>query len=619
VNSATVPGPLLVAFGVLALLLAGAGWAIVRLSRELGRLRGGFEARLQERDAAEHARRQSEGFYLSLVENLPQNIFRKDPQGRFTFANKRFCESLGRDLADVLGKTDHDFYPDSLADKYRRDDLHVMETDQSIDDVEEHVTLEGQTRYVQVTKTPLHDANGQVAGLQCIFWDVTQQRQAVEALALSEERFALAMLGANDGLWDWDLRTNDAYYSPRFKELLGFADDEFIDRLESLGGRLNAEDRPGVEEATRRHLNDREPFHVECRLRDRAGEDRWFLIRGQAVWDESGRATRMVGSISDIDARKTAEELLRTQNQLLQEMAHSVRSALDEREQAQSRMVENAKLAGLGQLVAGVAHEINNPLAFVSNNVAVLERDLHELKGLIDQYRSTDAVLAEHLPELAACIAEQAAAIDLDYTLGNLGGLLERTRDGLRRIRDIVKDLRVFARLDESDLAEADLASCIESTTNIIRGYARRKHVNVVIEPGELAPLLCYPAKINQVLTNLLVNAIDASPEGGEVTIRSMARGQMACIEVVDRGTGIDAAIRDRIFDPFFTTKPVGEGTGLGLSISYGIVQDHGGRIEVDSEPSRGTTFRVLLPQRCAAARGAAPASSVGATAAPPA
>ncbi len=589
---------LIAGLAVLSILLGTLAWLVRRLLLERSRLRATIAAKLVESDRLEHARRASEGFYLSLVESLPQCILRKDVDGHFTFVNGRFCQELDCTSVDVVGKTDRDFYPLELAEKYRRDDIQVMNSGRICEDVEKHVTPDQQVRYVHVIKTPLTDETGRVVGLQGIFWDVTEQKQATEALALSEERFALAMRGANDGLWDWDIRTNDVYYSPRFSDLLGFSEGQFHPDIEAFRRLVHPDDREEVLRATRSHLRDRGPFSVECRLTTAWGEERWFLVRGQAVWDGAGRATRMVGSISDINARREAEELLRTQNHLLQEMAESVRKALGEREQAQSRMVETAKMAGLGQLVAGVAHEINNPLAFVGNNVAVLHRDFGELRELLTRYRKLEPAIAATEPGQAVEIAEFRDSIDLDYTLQNLDGLMDRTRDGLRRIRDIVKDLRIFARLDESEQNEVDLNAGIDSTTNIILGYAKRKHVTVIPELGELPPVICFAAKINQVITNLLVNAIDASPENGRVYVRTRADADNLCVEVADEGHGIDPAVRDRIFDPFFTTKPVGEGTGLGLSISYGIIQDHGGRIEVESEPGKGSTFRFHLPLR---------------------
>jgi signal transduction histidine kinase len=255
--------------------------------------------------------------------------------------------------------------------------------------------------------------------------------------------------------------------------------------------------------------------------------------------------------------------------------------------------VQSEKLAGLGQMVAGVAHEINNPLAFVGNNVAVMQRDVGGIRKLLELYKQADGSVPADLRQRITELEEQ---IDLNYTLENLEGLFARSREGLRRIQQIVKDLRDFARLDESDLSECDLNAGITSTLNIIQGHAKRKQVRLVTDLAPLPPVTCYPAKINQVIMNLVGNAIDASHDEGEVTIRSRADGANVILEVKDNGTGIPQAIREKIFDPFFTTKPQGEGTGLGLSISYGIVHDHGGEIEVESEVGKGSLFRVTLP-----------------------
>jgi signal transduction histidine kinase len=174
--------------------------------------------------------------------------------------------------------------------------------------------------------------------------------------------------------------------------------------------------------------------------------------------------------------------------------------------------------------------------------------------------------------------------------------LTNRSRDGLRRIQQIVKDLRDFARLDESDLHEVDLNSGIESTVNIVAGRAKKKQVQLQLDLKPLPMVSCYPAKVNQVVMNLVANAIDAAPEGGKVSVASERDGDAVRVIVADNGPGVPQAIRDRIFDPFFTTKPQGEGTGLGLSISYGIINDHGGRIEVSDGPAGGAVFTVTLP-----------------------
>jgi signal transduction histidine kinase len=187
--------------------------------------------------------------------------------------------------------------------------------------------------------------------------------------------------------------------------------------------------------------------------------------------------------------------------------------------------------------------------------------------------------------------------MDLSYTLSNVEGLAVRSNEGLGRIQQIVKNLRDFARLDEAELKEIDLTESISTTVAIARLSALQNHVELVTDLAPLPRIVCYPAKLNQVVLNLLSNAIDASPQCGQVTVRTRAspEGGVA-LDVIDAGTGIDPAIRDKIFDPFFTTKPVGKGTGLGLSIAYGIVQLHGGEISLESEPGRGTRFTVELP-----------------------
>jgi signal transduction histidine kinase len=260
--------------------------------------------------------------------------------------------------------------------------------------------------------------------------------------------------------------------------------------------------------------------------------------------------------------------------------------------------VQSEKLAALGQLVAGVAHEINNPLSYVSNNVAVLQRDVRALRELVAVYQQAEDLLQAQRPELHARARELAEAMDLAYTLDNLEGLMARSREGLKRIQQIVKDLRDFARLDESDLYEIDLNAGIESTVNIVRGQAKKQQVALELDLGPVPGVTCYPAKINQVVLNLVTNALDATPPGGKVTVGTRAQDGQVEIFVADTGSGIDPAIRDRIFDPFFTTKPQGKGTGLGLSISYGIVQAHKGTIDFESTPGQGTRFRVLLPRK---------------------
>ncbi len=264
--------------------------------------------------------------------------------------------------------------------------------------------------------------------------------------------------------------------------------------------------------------------------------------------------------------------------------------------EAQVARAQSEKFASLGQIAAGVAHEINNPLAFVSNNLAVLQRDIRAVSELIGLYGQGDAVLWEHAAPLQERIVELAERIDLPYTLQNIPDILARSREGLKRIERIVCGLRDFVRLDESDFDIADINAGVVSTLQMLQSKAKERGVAVELDLQPLPPVACFPTRINQVVMNLVANGIDACSGGGRITIQTRPEESAVCISVQDTGTGIDPLIRGRIFDPFFTTKPVGSGTGLGLSISYGIVRDHGGRIDFKTSPGHGSTFQVYLP-----------------------
>jgi signal transduction histidine kinase len=262
------------------------------------------------------------------------------------------------------------------------------------------------------------------------------------------------------------------------------------------------------------------------------------------------------------------------------------------------RVQRDLELARLAQLVAGVAHEVNNPLSFVSNNLAVFGRDVQALGELLGLYQELDGATPSQGPALRQRIRELADALDVPATRADLAELLTRSKDGLKRIEQLVKDLRDFARLDQGAWDEADLGAGINSVLSVIRGRAERQGVRLVSDLAPLPRVWCHAAKINQVVFHLLANAIDASPAGSQVTVRARPVEDGVEIAVSDHGKGIDPALRDKVFDPFFTTKPLGQGMGLGLSISYGIVQSHGGTIDFDSPPGEGTCFRVRLPLR---------------------
>lgn len=262
----------------------------------------------------------------------------------------------------------------------------------------------------------------------------------------------------------------------------------------------------------------------------------------------------------------------------------------------QAALVQSEKLASLGHLAAGMAHEINNPVSYVTNNLAVLKRDLHSVMDVLQAYRRA-AVDGPHAdPQKAAELAELEAAADLPWIEENLPHLFDASLDGLARVRNVVQNLREFARLDNAELDELDLQAALTSTRDVLARELEEKQLTVQTAFGSVPRVVCRPSKIHQVFHNLLLNAIQASPPQGTIELRTSVDGKQALIEVQDHGSGIEPAHLKRLFEPFFTTRAIGHGAGLGLAICYGIVRDHGGSIDVDTQVGDGSTFRVRLP-----------------------
>ncbi len=263
---------------------------------------------------------------------------------------------------------------------------------------------------------------------------------------------------------------------------------------------------------------------------------------------------------------------------------------------AQDQLMQSEKLASIGQLAAGVAHEINNPVGYVFSNFGTLEKYLADLFRVLEAYEQAEGQLAGSAA--GARLAALRAEIELDYLKQDVPALMNESREGIKRVRKIVQDLKEFSHVDtKQDWEWINLHQGIDSTLNIVNNEIKYK-AEVVKHYGDLPDVQCLPSEINQVFMNLLVNAAHAvHKERGTITVRTGVHGsEQVWVEIEDDGCGIPKENLSRIFDPFFTTKPVGKGTGLGLSLSYGIVQKHGGRLEVDSEPGRGTRFRVTIP-----------------------
>jgi len=353
----------------------------------------------------------------------------------------------------------------------------------------------------------------------------------------------------------------------------------------------------------------------------------WFFFTATPLRNASGTLVGAIETLQDITERKIAEAtLLKTQievehtverrtaelaelnAQLVKDVARreqvemellernaELNTLNDKLSVAQEYLLQSEKLASIGQLAAGVAHEINNPIGYVFSNFGVLDEYQSNLFEMLNAYEVFEATAKDQRsPDALRKLREK---LEIDFLKKDVPALMKESREGIDRVRKIVQDLKGFSHVDSrSDWQPSDLHQGLDSTLNVINNEIKYR-ADIVKEYGDIPLVECVLSQINQVVMNLVINASHAlGPERGKIFIRTGHTGDNVWFEVHDTGSGIPADILPHIFDPFYTTKPVGKGTGLGLSLSYGIVQKHHGTISVDTELGKGTRFRVTLP-----------------------
>lgn len=496
---------------------------------------------------------------------------------------------------------------------------------------------------------------GSITDISDVYDALRLRKNAEEALHKSEQRWQLVLAGNNDGIYDWNINTGESFFSPRWKEILGYSDSEISNQWDEWVSRIHPDDLYRVMLATQDYL-DREIhyYFVEYRLKCKDNHYKWVENRGQAVWDNEGKPLRMVGSTRDISQPKKVEEALRESEAREREKAQELELILNKLKRTQTKLIQTEKMSSLGQLVAGIAHEINNPVSFIWGNLTPARQYFKDLLVLIQKYQ-------KFYPNSPAEITNFIEKIDLDFISKDYAKLIDSMQIGAQRIQQIVLSLRSFSRLDESEIKTVDIHDGIDNTLFILqhrmRGEGDRPPIEVIKNYEQLPKITCYASQLNQVFLNLLNNAIDAlenqpSPrvitisterlevrgkrleigEKEEVTGKilngvgiseclspatchlssvtshlssltchlssAMPRlGEAIAIRISDNGIGMSHEVQKQIFDPFFTTKSVGKGTGLGLSISHEIiVEKHQGEFTCISELGKGTEFIIKIP-----------------------
>ena len=486
-------------------------------------------------------REQTQTLYHSMVEILPQNIFRKDLNHRVTFGNRSYCETMGKGLEELVGRDDFDLYPPELAKKYQEDDRRVIETEKSYETVEENQLPSGESIHVQVVKSPVFDASGHICGVQGIFWDITARKRAEHALRESEEKYRILVERANDGICiiqDGQVK----YGNQQLEHLGGYSPEEFVDTQYS--DYLPPDELSIVAAKYAKHISGEEPTQrYESALIHKDGRRIDVEVNAGLITYDGHRASLVF--LRDVTERRRTEQQLRQRDNAL---AHVTR------------------LSTMGEMVAGIAHEINQPLYAISNYANACTARL----------RSSEASHSEKLLEWTHQIAEQA-----------------------NRAGEIIRRFGNFARKSSTHRLTVDINLLIPESVELVRLEARRYGVHLdhaLTRP--LPPVLVDRIQIQQVMVNLLRNACEATADSDidrrRVVIRTLDFGDSVEVAVEDNGTGLPVTAFDHLFDAFSTTKQ--EGMGMGLAISRTIVESHDGKIWATNNPDQGATFHFLLP-----------------------
>lgn len=524
---------------------------------------------------------------LALLDDFPAMVWRAGTDGDCDYLNNTWLSFTGRRLEDELGKGWLDgIYPgdfDLCFETIRK--AHSEKLCFRVEYRLRNYNME--FRWILHLGHPFYMADGSFAGIIGSCYDIADSKQAQEMLKVSEDYFRSFIESSQDciahisrdGIF---LSMNEAGL-----RLNGFDGSEDIANL-SLP-EMVISDRELMEDAIRK-AGTGEMISIRYMSRNRHWNNLWWDAKLTPVMDFDGTIRSILLVTRDITVQKRAEEALEQKNIELEK-------AYAELKAAQSQILQQEKLASVGQLAAGIAHEINNPMGFIISNINTLRKYVARIWEFVNAQKAVieDQALSSGNDACLKAIEEKRSSLKIDYIREDVESLITESLDGADRVKKIVQDLKSFSRLDEAEYKPADINAGIESTINIVWNELKYK-ANLIRDYGEIPQTRCNPGQLNQVFMNILLNAAHAIEAHGDIRVSTRHENGRINIIISDTGSGMSQEVQKRIFEPFFTTKDVGKGTGLGLSIAYDIIKKHNGDIEVESTIGKGSSFTIRIP-----------------------
>ncbi|RUS99319.1 hypothetical protein DSM106972_077610 [Dulcicalothrix desertica PCC 7102] len=530
--------------------------------------------------------RQSEERFRVIFEAAAVGISHTGIDGRILRTNPKFCQIVGYEASELLSMRFQDItHPGDLLLELSLQQK-LLKLEQTSYHIEKrYIRRDGTLVWIKLSVSVICDSNGKPIELIKVIEDISDRKNAELALRRSEERYRSLVAATSQIVCISDENGNLTHMFAgagyRVKDIEGLQRVGWVERI-------HPEDLPQVQQAWQFAHCNKSFYEVEHRLMDADGNYRYMQTRAVPVLSEDGNVREWISAITDISTRKQAE-------------AELLERAIQKLADTQAQLIQNEKMSSLRQLVAGVAHEINNPVSFIYGNISHIHEYTQDLLKLVLLYK-------QHYPKPSSCINKVLQAIDLDFIQEDLPKILSSMIKGADRIRQIVLSLRNFSRLDEASLKAVDIHEGIDSTLLILQSRlsssSNAPNIEIVKQYGAIGKIECYAGQLNQVFMNILNNAIDAiynlgSHRPGKIVINTNINEQsQVVINIIDNGCGMNEETRRRIYDPFFTTKPVGSGNGLGMAVSYKIIEKHGGKLECSSTVGEGTKFTILLPKQ---------------------